>query len=352
MGYHKVQKQVLEILLNQYERSKTYQGENRVIQNFQISPEKVFQDYVSDYADMDQIRDFENQMEELEQKGLIVIKYGDGEIKKLMANPDRWASYYEILQRQEKALLQQSQIKLYQQYLGAIPLLDPWIREQIASLQTNKKAAYEGDDAENILKLCKFILHNHQDILERELSVAVLGDSKQWEKKYRSRVCRLLRSYGDYESLLFGISDAPDKEDKREAERILLAEHQVYSNPSYVYFKGNAEFYFYNGRRVEADASMPMAFSSETLKNLKTLKILDKKVITVENLTSFHRMHRNQAFFIFLSGYHNSVKQRLIKQIAGDNPGRMWYHFGDIDPDGFFTFSLIFLGRHPGCMVY
>ena len=52
MGYNAVQKQVLEALLDQYERSKTYQGENKVIQSFQIPPEKVFPDYASDYADM------------------------------------------------------------------------------------------------------------------------------------------------------------------------------------------------------------------------------------------------------------------------------------------------------------
>ena len=41
MGYNAVQKQVLEALLDQYERSKTYQGENKVIQSLQIPPEKV-----------------------------------------------------------------------------------------------------------------------------------------------------------------------------------------------------------------------------------------------------------------------------------------------------------------------
>ena len=114
---------------------------------------------------------------------------------------------------------------------------------------------------------------SQQDILERELSMAVLKDSKRWEKKYRSKVCGLLRKYGDYESLFLGLTDDRDKEDKRETERILLAEHQIYPNPSYVYFKGNAEFYFSNGLCVRTDPSMPMAFSSAALKGLKALYI-------------------------------------------------------------------------------
>ena len=131
-----------------------------------------------------------------------------------------------------------------------------------------------------------------------------------------------------------------DKEDKRETERILLAEHQIYPNPSYVYFKGNAEFYFSNGPCVRTDPSMPMAFSSAALKGLKALYIGDEAVITVENLTSFNRMQMERAFLIFLSGYHNLAKQAFIKQIAGDNPEKQWHHFGDIDPDGFYIVEL------------
>lgn len=65
-----------------------------MIQSFQIPPEKVFPDYGSDYADMDQIRDFEAWMRELEQDGLITIKYGSGEIRKLTANQECWDLYY------------------------------------------------------------------------------------------------------------------------------------------------------------------------------------------------------------------------------------------------------------------
>lgn len=344
MKYNEVQKQVLELLLNQYEKSKTYRGENRVTQNFQISPKKVFCDYFSDYADIDQIRDFENQMRELENAGLIRLSYDNSEITKLEAVSDCWPQYYGILQRQEKFLLQQRQIELYERYLNQSPILDKFIQDQTARLRENKKPAYEGEEAEHILQCCKFILQNQHDILERELSMVILKDSKKWEEKYRSKVCNILRTYGDYEHLLLGIVDKLDKKDKREAERILLEEHQIYSNPSYVFFKGNAEFYFKNGQCVQVEPSMPLAFSLETLKNLKTLKIYDNKVITIENLTSFNRMEVSQTFLIFLSGYHNSVKQTFIKQIAEDNPGKTWYHFGDIDPDGFYIVENLIRG--------
>lgn len=89
---------------------------------------------------------------------------------------------------------------------------------------------------------------------------------------------------------------------------------------------------------------MPMAFSSAALKGLKALYIGDEAVITVENLTSFNRMQMERAFLIFLSGYHNLAKQAFIKQIAGDNPGKQWHHFGDIDPDGFYIVENLIRG--------
>lgn len=61
-----------------------------------------------------------------------------------------------------------------------------------------------------------------------------------------------------------------------------------------------------------------------------------KNVVTVENLTSYNRISNQESTFIYLSGYHNTVKQRLLKMISECNEGIAWYHFGDTDPDGYY----------------
>ena len=91
----KWQKAVLEKLVDQYERSKTYRGENQVLQTFAIGPQKVFSSYASDYTNVDDVHDFENQMKELEQKGLLLIKWEGHEIQNLMANQQKWKDIYE-----------------------------------------------------------------------------------------------------------------------------------------------------------------------------------------------------------------------------------------------------------------
>ncbi len=154
---------------------------------------KVFEDYDSDYADMNLVRDFENQMRDLENSGLIFVRRKQGVIEKLAANPEKWPDYYKILKRQEKRSLQRMQIELYESYMGEERLLDRFCQEQIDRIRGNKKAVYDVQAAELVLKLCRYIVRNQEDILERELSVAVLGDSKKWEKQFRSRVCSLLK---------------------------------------------------------------------------------------------------------------------------------------------------------------
>ena len=331
-----IQKNLLTLLLDQYERSKTYQGENKVSQTFDVRPSRIFPEYESDYADIGRNRDFENQMKDLEAKGLILIRKKGEVIWKLEANPEKWPDYYELLQRKDKRAREREEIAMYERYIGKGPVTTQFCKEQILRINSSKKAVYDRAEAEQIVKICQFIEGNREDILERELSIAVLGDSKLWENKYRTKVCSLLRSFGDFEDLLTGLDDKNSKDDKREAQRIILAEYHIFSNPSYVHFKGNGEFFFDDGRKLETASYLPVAFSTDTLKHLRSIHIQDKQVMTVENLTSFNRMERKNTFFVFLSGYHNSAKQQFLKKMNEENPGLEWRHFGDIDPDGFY----------------
>ena len=112
------QKKVLESLLNQYENSKTYREKNKVTQTFSVSPAKVFPDYDSDFADIDLVHDFEGQMKELEQSGLLVIIRKNGVMAKLMANPWRWGDVYKLLGEKERRQKEQEQAKVYEKFLS------------------------------------------------------------------------------------------------------------------------------------------------------------------------------------------------------------------------------------------
>ena len=75
MIYSNIQKQILQKLLTKYESSKTYKGENSVIQSFSIKPTDIFKEYDKDSTDINVIEDFEKQCELLESEELIQIAW-------------------------------------------------------------------------------------------------------------------------------------------------------------------------------------------------------------------------------------------------------------------------------------
>ena len=60
-----------------------------------------------------------------------------------------------------------------------------------------------------------------------------------------------------------------------------------------------------------------------------------KKVVTIENLTSFFRYWEEDSLFIYLGGYHNRIRRTLLKMVYETIPDAKYYHFGDIDAGGF-----------------
>ena len=160
------------------------------------------------------------------------------------------------------------------------------------------------------------------------MSEAVLHDSKQWEKIYRKKVCGILEHTGRYDEPL------AELEEERERQTALLEEFYIYSNPAYIYLKGEARICLEDGRELRIYHDLPMSIPFETFQKAKSIQIRDAALMTVENLTSFHRLEREHIFYLFLSGYHTRTKQALLQRIARENPGLSWYHFGDLDPDG------------------
>ena len=79
------QKKILNLLLDKYERSRTYEGTNRQNQSFSLKPEDVWKEYSSDFTGTEEIKDFENEIRELEEAGLITASEKYGVITKITA---------------------------------------------------------------------------------------------------------------------------------------------------------------------------------------------------------------------------------------------------------------------------
>lgn len=60
-----------------------------------------------------------------------------------------------------------------------------------------------------------------------------------------------------------------------------------------------------------------------------------KKVITIENLTTFFRWNEKESMMIYLGGYHNTTRRRFLHLIYNKIPDAEYLHFGDVDVGGF-----------------
>lgn len=325
----KIQIDALNMLLDMYENSVTYKGQNIKNQSFAIKPEKIFYDYNGDYTDQDEVNQFNREMQSLMEFEFVLLDYERGipVISKIKLNTNSINEIYSVLKREDITEKRNREIKMYSQYMGIHAIMDAFCKSQVERLNNYKDAKYTSDIAVNILKLLKCVLENNSDIMERELSIAVLGDTKLFEKSYKSRICSIIEEYGELDLSAL---------DKKEKEKAILEEYQVFSNPSYVFFKGNIDIHYIDGSSISVTPDNPIAILSEAIAQIEMIKVNSNRIVTVENLTSYNRMNDNKSTFIYLSGYHNTAKQRFLKKIAENNSGVSWFHFGDIDPDGYF----------------
>lgn len=327
----KIQKDALNMLLDVYENSVTYKGQNIKNQSFAIKPEKIFYEYNGDYTDQDEVNQFNREMQSLMEFEFVILDYERGipVISKIKLNTNSINEIYSVLKREDITVKRNREIKMYTQYMGVHDIMDAFCKSQVERLNAYKDAKYTSDIAINILKLLKYVLGNNSDIMERELSVAVLGDTKLFEKSYKSRICSIIEEYGELELDLSVL-------DKKEKEKAILEEYQVFSNPSYIFFKGNVHIHYVDGSSIIVTPDNPIAILSEAIARIEMIKVNSNRIVTVENLTSYNRINDNKSTFIYLSGYHNTAKQRFLKKIAENNSGVSWFHFGDIDPDGYY----------------
>lgn len=319
------------MLLDVYENSVTYKGQNIKNQSFAIKPEKIFYEYNGDYTDQDEVNQFNREMQSLMEFEFVILDYERGipVISKIKLNTNSINEIYSVLKREDITVKRNREIKMYTQYMGVHDIMDAFCKSQIERLNDYKDAKYTSDIAINILKLLKYVLGNNSDIMERELSVAVLGDTKLFEKSYKSRICSIIEEYGELELDLSVL-------EKKEKEKAILEEYQVFSNPSYIFFKGNVDIHYVDGNSISVTPDNPIAILSEAIARIEMIKVNSNRIVTVENLTSYNRINDNKSTFIYLSGYHNTAKQRFLKKIAENNSGVSWFHFGDIDPDGYY----------------
>lgn len=330
------QRRTIELLLDLYEKGKGY-TEGEALKKKSVSPDKIMPEYYSHFTDLTQIETFEAEMKELEDKGLIAInKKQNGEIREIIAQA-RWDDMYALVGKTPKKAIIEELTDRYNSFNKENPVIQGICNEKLSILSKNKipnEKKYREDYEETriLIELIERIMSNQTPLFERELSIELLHSSKKFTN-YRSKVCNRILKYINMENVIFGLS--PDK-DKTEIEHIILEEYNIFANPAYIYFKGNMNIRFNNDSMIKLNKGTSSAILAEDIDKITDIEIYDDNIVTIENLTSYNRFSKENFSCIYLSGYHNTGKKRLIKKISEKVKKKSWYHFGDIDPDGFY----------------
>lgn len=171
---------------------------------------------------------------------------------------------------------------------------------------------------EDVLRAVENIEKLTEETYIRNFSEMIFHDSKRLQSILHL-ITRILLEYGD------GI---------RQKETV-LAQYNLISNPGYVHIKGDWKIWC-QGQCISTKMFRGgIAISSDALDEIEQIQVPSGRVVSVENLTTYHDTKEEQGAIIYLGGFLNTVRMNLLKKLYGFEPDARYYHKGDLDPYGF-----------------
>lgn len=317
---------ILNTLIDKYEGSSLYKGSNTkdIKISFKFTKESIpeyFNEYKSEYN-----KEIYELCLNLRDRGYIVIqwrKFQEGNIiEKVNLNIDKLEETYKLLNRPMKNNLEKNTIAILNNYCDNISWLGAFSRDMKekveAKLSIKKYLDIEDEKSiEDIMYALDKIINVQKETPMRVFSVQIFNDSKKIQR-LETKLIRIMIDYGQFDN----------NED-------VLAEANIIKNPSYVYIKGSGVISA-NGQRIDLEKlGGEIALSSAIIENLEVVSINGRRVLTIENLTTFHTYVPNNELVIYLGGFHNEIRRRFLSKIYEAAKVLPFFHWGDIDLGGF-----------------
>ena len=330
----KYEEHILHALLDSYERSSLSRGENTVAVHisFMINKKTMPTYFDENSLAYEEIHEAANHLEEL---GYTRSEWKAGKknhiLEKIVLCDEKADEIYKYLGRIPEKKMQQEQIQVLKELKNeyATPAAGNFIRWLIQRLEAGKTVK-EYLDLENIgetrqlISAIAAIESNQKETYIREFSILCFGDSKEMEKKL-GLIGKIFRRFSDD----FAEMDTD----------AILAEYGIYHTPNYVYMKGSGSLRIGTPDSCKINLGslhQGIGLSGEDLDSLEWITDVPvRKVITIENLTTFFRWKEPDSILIYLGGYHNAVRRILLQKLYRAFPEAEYFHFGDIDVGGF-----------------
>lgn len=200
-----------------------------------------------------------------------------------------------------------------------------FLQKMLDNLQSGKscKQYFKSyDELAEIVKAVKAIEENDEEILLRNFSKKKFMNSKFLER-IGAKLLKIFNTFGDETFSSF---------------HELCEHYLIVRDTGYAIVKHGLRLLI-NQQEIDIDAlGIDFCLSDFAIEQMKITEITRRKVVTIENLTTFHYFDSNDAIIIYLGGYHNALKRKLLKKLSAFDSQLEWFHFGDIDWGGFEIF--------------
>ena len=324
------EERILQTLLDSYERSRLSRGENEVAVHiaFPITPKTMPIYFDENSLAYEEIHGTAGHLEEM---GYTCSVWKGGKKNHILQKIVLLDEIYRHLGRVPEKQMQQAQLAVLQELKTecSTPVARNFICWLMKRLEQGKtvKEYLNLDDTEGSRRLIRAIHKietNQKEIYIREFSVQCFGDSKELEKK-SGLIGKIFRRFSD---------DMEDMDND-----VILAEYGIYRTPNYVYVKGSGRLRIGTPEAYDIDLRslrQGIGLSGEDLDGLEwKVDVSVKRIITIENLTTFFRWEEPDSVLIYLGGYHNAVRRKFLQKLYQVFPEAEYFHFGDIDVGGF-----------------
>lgn len=262
-----------------------------------------------EYNNYEEAVNYINGLKSLERKGVIKIKFSKvnemrvervylvledekiDEAERIVKNAD--GTFQTMKQRKEAINKKQKETEGY---------------SEIAKSQLDKN--------EKMARLLNFLEKNKYDMYVREISQALVSDTKKIKKDDVIKAIELIE----------GKTIQADEQD------VFMRKYHVVCKEEKISLKGNIVIETANGTLDISSFTKGVDFSADGLKKSRII-IKNKDFITIENLYSYERFNGMPA--MYLGGFASNTQIEILKNIKKDNDGVTFHHFGDIDVGGF-----------------
>ena len=336
---------ILNKLLDSYERSSLSRGTNQIHVSIAFPfNRKTIPEYFDESSLV--FEDVHEQLQALEEKDLVRLVWKKGHegniLQKCLLNTEKVGQAYRLAGRRPLAEKEREAERICRDCLVSCGQdrepLRAFAQFLLDRLEKGKSIqAYadldQPDQLQLLLQMLGAVLdHGQQEpCFLREFSIQIFHDSKTAEKLV-GKTARILAAFSPREDLQ-GLD--PDQ---------ILAEYNIYRNPSWIMMKGFAGMEV--GEQSLDLSKIPggLAITDQAVPSVHWEKEKAPSVVlTIENLTSFHRFSRQEidggrVLCLYLGGYVNRIRREFLKELYRQMPDALYLHFGDIDCGGFFIY--------------